>query len=106
MTYAAIIDVAAPIGIYDTFHAETIRRGQGRREGLLVHLARSTHTGFQILEVWTSQELCQRYVQEIIIPARTVIIGSAPGQADSLPPEHMEEFYPRGLVIPSAQLIL
>ena len=68
MTYAAITGPAAPMGTYDTFTQRRSSADQGRREGLLVKLARSAHTGSQILEVRTPQELCQRYVQAIIIP--------------------------------------
>ena len=68
MTYAAIIDAAAPPAPATPSRTGDQAPAKVAQKGLLVHLARSTHTGFQVLEARTSQDLCQRYVQEIIVP--------------------------------------
>src|SRR5215217_1830427 len=98
MAYAFITDVAAPIAFYDAMHAEIARRTVTDPVGLLVHLGRETRGGFQITEVWESKELCDRYNAEIVDPALADLSG---GQA---PPEEatIEEFEPRGLVVPAA----
>ena len=100
MTYAFITDVPAPIEFYDALHAEIARRTVGDPEGLLVHLGRETSGGFQIIEVWESKELFERYNTEVIEPAVVHLSG---GQAPEGAPETVE-FEPRGLVVPAAHV--
>ena len=48
MAYGLVMDVPAPIGLYDALHAEIGRRAPGGADGLLVHVGRETPVGFQI----------------------------------------------------------
>jgi hypothetical protein len=48
--YGVITTVSAPVEMYDTVHAEILRR-VGFIDGLLVHIGRATTDGFQVLEV-------------------------------------------------------
>ena len=102
MAYGYVMDVPAPIEFYDALHAEVGRRtvAAGGVDGLLVHLARATRVGFQITEVWESKELCDRANAEIVGPALAQLSG------EQLPPQgpEMEEFEPRGLVVPAAHV--
>jgi hypothetical protein len=100
MAFGIVVDVPAPIEFYDALHAELRRRVPGPVEGLLCHVARRTATGFQVVEVWDSREQYARYEDEFIGPAITQLSG---GQEPPAPPV-VEEFSPRGLVVPAADV--
>lgn len=97
MTYAYTVDVPAPIEMYDVVHAEVDRRGGGHADGLIVHLARATAAGFQVLEVWESKEQCDRFGAEVVGPAMAQL------GAGGVPEPPREEFEPRGLMVPGAR---
>jgi hypothetical protein len=92
------MSVPAPIEFYDALHAEIGRRSSGGVDGLLLHVGRATGDGFQVLEVWESKEKSDRFFAEVVGPAVASVSG---GQAPPGAPV-MEEFEPRGLIIPSA----
>jgi hypothetical protein len=100
MTYAFVTDVPAPIELYVALHTEILRRTVGDPEGLLVHLGRETAAGFQIIEIWETKELCERYDAEVVGP---VVAHLTDGQAPPREPERVE-FEPRGLVLPAAHV--
>ena len=102
MTYGFVMDVPAPIQFYDALHAELGRRTSGDVDGLLLHLARQTGAGFQVIEVWESKELCDRYTAELVTPAITELSGGQPPPMDPA----IEEFEPRGLVVPAAHVFV
>ncbi|NYJ07112.1 hypothetical protein [Petropleomorpha daqingensis] len=101
MTYGFVMDVPAPIEAYEAMHAEIGRRTTGPVEGLLLHLGRATAGGFQIIELWESKEQYDRYDAELVAPVMAEMSG---GQTPPDPPT-VEEFEPRGLIIPSAALV-
>lgn len=100
MTHGLVIDVPAPMDVYDALHAEVGRRSTGRADGLLLHIGRPTPGGFQLIEVWESKETCDRFFAEVVWPAFAAVCG------DQAPPAEprVEEFEPRGLVVPSAAI--
>jgi hypothetical protein len=100
MTYAFVLDVPAPIDFYDALHAEIARRTPGGVEGILLHVGRETRTGFQVVEVWDSKERFDRFNAEVLGPTLTEVSGGRPLPAEPT----LEEFEPRGLIIPSAQV--
>jgi hypothetical protein len=100
MTYGVVMDVPAPIEFYDALHAEIRRRSTGGVDGLLVHVGRETRAGFQIIEVWDSKELCDRFIAEVVGPALAHLSG---GQGPPQQPT-TEEFEPRGLIVPAAHI--
>jgi len=100
MAYGFVMDVPAPIQFYDALHAELIRRTSGGVAGMHVHVARQTSAGFEITEVWESKELCDRYTAEVVNPAIAALSG---GQPPPMAPA-IEEFEPRGLVVPAAHI--
>jgi hypothetical protein len=102
MTYGFVMDVPAPIQFYDALHAELARRTSGEVDGLLVHVARPTAAGFQVIEVWASKEDCDRYTAELVNPAIAELSGGQPPPMDSA----IEEFEPRGLVVPAAHVFV
>jgi hypothetical protein len=101
MAHGLVMDVPAPIEFYDALHAEIGRRTAGGVDGMLLHVGRATRGGFQVFEVWESKERCDRFYAEIVGPALTQVSG---GQS---PPEPaMDEFEPRGLIVPSAAVVV
>ena len=102
MTYAFVTDVPAPVELYDALHAEVMRRAPAGADGLLVHVGRSVDGGFQVLEVWESQEHCDRFVRDVVGPAMAQLSG---GQDGPLPPPPTE-FAPRGLIVPGAGVLV
>jgi hypothetical protein len=97
MTWGMVVDVPAPVEVYDAVHAELLRRTSGAVEGLLVHLARATGTGFQVTEVWESQADHDRYEREVVGPVMAELAGGGPPALDGV-----TEFDVRGLVLPRA----
>jgi hypothetical protein len=96
MTWGVTIDVAAPAELYDTLHAALLDRIGFSVEGLLVHLARATGDGFQVIEVWESKEQYERYTDEVVAPVLTELsVGRA-----SRDQQKERPFEVRGLVLP------
>ncbi len=102
MTYAFVVDVPAPAGMYDALHAEVTRRAPEGADGLLLHVGRATEGGFSVLEVWVSREACDRFDREVVGPALADLSG---GQAPPEPPARTE-FDPLGLVVPAARVVV
>lgn len=100
MTYGVIVTVAASVDTYDVLHQEMLRQTDGNIDGLLVHIARMTHEGFQVTEVWESKEHFDRCNREFLWPLATMIIGDQPAGAEPA----AEEFEVRGLVVPRSQI--
>jgi hypothetical protein len=98
MAYGFVMDVPAPIEFYDALHAEVRRRSRDGGDGLLVHVGRATSGGFQVMEIWESKEQCDRFNAEVVGPALAQL---SDGQAPPVEPA-MDEFEPRGLIVPSA----
>lgn len=94
MTYGFVMDVPAPIQFYDALHAELGRRTSDGVDGLLLHVARQTRGGFQIVEVWESREPFERYSAELVTPLMMRLDGQMP------PATAVEEIDVRGLVLP------
>ena len=100
MAYGFVMDVPAPIELYDAMHAEIGRRTTGGVEGMLLHVGRETREGFQVIEVWESKELSDRYDAEVVRPVVAELSG---GQPPAMEPVR-EEFEPRGLIVPAAHV--
>ena len=101
MTWGLIMDVAAPAQVYDAMHAQLLDRTGGRADGLLVHLARATDAGFQVIEVWESRDDFERYQTELVGPLLAEVAGAdAPDDGQPV----TTEFDVRGLVVPPARI--
>lgn len=102
MTWGFVTDVPAPAEFYDALHAEVAKRTTDVADGLLLHVGRATDAGFQVMEVWESREHYDRYNAEVVGPALAHLLqGQAPP-----PPPALEEFEPRGLVVPGAGVLV
>ena len=98
--YAVATEVSAAPELYDAVHAELLRRGGGSIDGLLVHIGRVTSGGFEVIEVWESQELFERYTLDVVDPVVAEIShGQAPPASQSA-----KEFDLRGLIVPAAKI--
>jgi hypothetical protein len=100
MAYGLVMDVPAPIEVYDALHAEIGRRTTGGVDGLLLHVGRETRGGFEVFEVWDSKERCDRFYAEVVRPALAQVSGGQPPPGEPA----MEEFEPRGLIVPAAHV--
>ena len=98
MTWGVTVDVAAPVELYDALHAALLDRTGASVEGLLVHVARETATGFQVIEVWESQADYDRYVEELIAPVLRELSHGRASRDD----QTERPFEVRGLVLPRA----
>jgi hypothetical protein len=97
MTFAVTMDVAEPVELYDAVHRALLERTGGGVDGLLVHLARQTGEGFQVVEVWESREDFERYSAEVVGPLAAEVL-----QGRSRRPTVVTPFDVRGLVLPRA----
>jgi hypothetical protein len=102
MAYGLVMNVPAPIEFYDALHAEIGRRTTGGVDGMLLHVGRETRGGFQVTEVWESKELYDRFTAEILGPALAHLSG---GESPPVEPA-MEDFEPRGLIVPAAHVVV
>lgn len=102
MVYGIVTRVAAPVATYDALHTEVLRRGGDTAGALLVHLARTTTDGFEVVEVWRSADDFRRYTQEIVVPAMAELFGA---EAAAAPPD-LEEFDVHGLVLQDDRVIV
>lgn len=100
MAYGYVMDVPAPIEFYDAMHAEIERRSAGVADGMLLHVGRATDGGFQVIEIWESKEQCDRFNADVVGPALAELTGGLPPGEPTV-----EEFEPRGLVIPAAAIM-
>jgi len=103
VTYAYVVDVSAPVEMYDALHAEILRRSGETVDGLLVHVGRPTATGFQVLEVWQSRAHFDRYNDQIVLPTVADLSAGQPGPA---PRQAFEEFQVRGLVLEGGNVVI
>jgi hypothetical protein len=99
MTLGVVTDVSAPVATYDAVHAAMVQRAGTAVDGLLLHLARPTADGFQVIEVWKSREEWERANREMVAP---VVAEALQGQAP--PASVVTEFEVRGLVVPTGSL--
>jgi hypothetical protein len=99
MSYGVVIDLPASAEFYDASHAEFAKYPA---EALVLHVARPTATGVQIIEVWRSREDYERWSGEHVGP---VMAGLAAAGWD-LPEPVITEFEPRGLVVPRAEIFV
>ncbi|HKC27542.1 MAG TPA: hypothetical protein VKB75_05985 [Jatrophihabitans sp.] len=84
MAYGIIASVPAPIDMYRAVNAAVTEQiGEGAPTGLLVHIARETTDGFQVIEVWESKQHCDQFEDEVLAPIiDRVSGGQAPPRED------------------------
>ena len=98
MTWGVTVDVPAPVELYDAVHAALLERTGPGVDGLLVHVARATGDGFQVIEVWESRADHDRYVDTLLAPVLTELSGGRASRDDG---GTETPFDVRGLVVPT-----
>ena len=101
--YGVITTVPAPVEMYDGMHAEMKRRTGRTVDGLLVHVGRATPDGFEVLEVWESEEHYDRANTDIILPLMRELVGDQPAPSIG---QATEAFEVHGLVIPGSDILI
>ena len=96
MTLGVVTDVSAPVEFYDAVHGAMLEQVGTAVDGLLLHLARPTAGGFQVVEVWASREEWEGTREMVGSVFAEVLQGQAP------PASVVTEFEVRGLVLPRA----
>jgi hypothetical protein len=99
--YGVITTVPAPVEMYDTMHAEMIKRADTAIDGLLAHVGRATTDGFQVLEVWESKEQYDRANSDIVFPLMRELAGDQPQPSIE---QATEDFDVHGLVVPGSDI--
>ena len=95
MTYAFTIDMPGSLELYRTAHAEFRKFPT---DEMLLHLARPTDGGVQIVEVWTSAEAFESWMATSGGP----VMGALAAAGWTLPEVTPAPFDPAGLVLPAA----
>ena len=103
MPYGVVTTMSAPIEVYDRIHAQVIGHTPTAIDGLLLHIGRPSPIGFDVVEVWDSQEHYDRYQRELIA---SIADGRGAGMPLSMPTLTIEQFEIRGLVIPKGNIVL
>jgi len=98
--YSIAYEVNAPVEAYDALHAAVTEVTDSTGEGLLVHLARPTATGFEIIEVWESKEHLERFLRDTLPKA----VAKLPDMGGAGP--QPKEFELRGFLVYATQPIL
>jgi hypothetical protein len=99
VVHAVILDVPAPVEVYDAVHAQLLQHDVTSIEGLILHLGRSIPEGFQVIEVWESAEQYDRYNRELVAPIMARLVE---GRSPSAPDPAVIDVH--GLVVPAASL--
>ena len=95
MTYAHVFDITGPPELYDAMHAEFMKYPT---DGMLLHVARPTDGGVQVVEVWTSAEAFGAWAAANMGPA----IGAVTAAGWTVPQIAPTTFDPVGLIVPAA----
>lgn len=100
--YGIVLDVPAPAEMYDGVHARVVAQVGSAVDGLLVHVGRATETGFQVFEVWESENHYQRFNADVVFP----LMDGAGVANSSLIDQAAHEFEVRGLIVPRGDVVL
>lgn len=66
MSYGEIVRVGAPIEAYQAMHQQIgDLLGADVPEGAILHVARATDDGFEVIEVWESKEQADAFKREV-----------------------------------------
>lgn len=82
MAHGIIVNVPAPMDMYQEVSAQVSERmGDAAPAGLLVHIARETGDGFQVIELWESKQQREDFGNTVLGP---IVEQASSGQATSL----------------------
>jgi hypothetical protein len=95
VAHGIVATVPVPIDMYRAVNAQvTEKMGENAPSGLLVHIARATADGFQVIEVWESKQQCDAFEAEVLAPIiDRVSGGQAPRRGDVTEEFEVENFF-------------
>lgn len=95
--YGRTQHVGAPPEMYPKVHAAVLDlvREQGGGDGLVLHLARPTEQGFDVVEVWESREQAEAFDRNVLK------LALERAGAEDRPAPTTEEFEPLGVMVPT-----
>ncbi len=74
MTYAWVQDVPITAEIHAKIKAQIMEKTGGHTpDGMILHVVQTLPNGLRYLDVWESEEACERFTEEILHP----IVGRA-----------------------------
>lgn len=80
MPYGEIVRVRAPIEAYHALHKQISElMGSSIPAGAIVHIARPTDDGFEVIEVWESKEQADAFNRDVLGPAIAKVGAEASG---------------------------
>jgi hypothetical protein len=66
--------------LYDAFNREMDMRPETLPDGLIAHYAGPSESGWQVVDVWESQDAFDRFAQERLMPAGQRVMGDEAAQ--------------------------
>lgn len=95
MAYGIIASLPAPIDMYRGVNAAVTEQiGDAAPAGLLVHIARETPEGFQVMEIWDSKQHCDEFADTVLAPIiERLSGGQAPPRDDVTEEFDVENFF-------------
>ena len=99
MTYALVFDLPGPPEQYRAAHAEFAKFPA---DEMVLHLARPTGDGVQVVEVWTSAEAFQEWMSVVA----GSVYGALAAAGWSMPEVRPTSFDPAGLIVRSAGIAI
>jgi hypothetical protein len=57
--------------------SERVRPHAGEATGFIAHAAGFTGNGFRIIEIWESKEDCERFLNDVVMPAVGEVVSDA-----------------------------
>ena len=95
MAHGIVATVPAPIDMYTAVHAQVTETvGDAGPDGLLVHIARKTAEGFQVIEVWESKQQADRFQNDVLAPIIDEVSGGqAPSRTDVSEEFEVENYF-------------
>ncbi len=97
MTYCLVLDVPGSVESYKAAHAEFSKYPT---DAMLLHIARPTDGGVQVVEVWTSEEAFGEWMGACIGPVASALAAAG----WTLPEVVPVPFEPAGFILPSARI--
>lgn len=101
--YAVTITMQASVQTYERMHAEMTRRAGTAIDGLLVHIGRAHPDGFEVLEIWETEDHYDRANVNIVFPLMRELADDA-SDPSMVPQTTVLDV--RGLVIPRGDILL
>jgi hypothetical protein len=95
VVHGIVATVPGPMDMYRAVNAQVNEKmGETPPTGLLVHIARATADGFQVIEVWESKQQCDAFQDDVLAPIiDRVSGGQAPARHEVTEEFQVENFF-------------